>query len=62
MVGPWDKKSFLHLGVPRNCGFKELGLDPAEIECGKIHDCFEVREPSGTMITFNSSHVGKLPV
>ena len=42
--------------------FKELGLDPAEIERGKIHDCFEVREPSGTVITFNSSHVGKLPV
>jgi catechol-2,3-dioxygenase len=42
--------------------FKELGLGPTEIERGKIHDCFEVREPSGTMITFNSSHVGKLPV
>ncbi len=42
--------------------FNELGLDPAEIERGKIHDCFEVREPSGTMITFNSSHVGKFPV
>jgi hypothetical protein len=42
--------------------FKELGLDPGDIERGKIHDSFEVREPSGTMITFNSSHVGDLPV
>jgi len=42
--------------------FKELGLDPGEIERGQIHDCFEVREPGGTVIAFNSSHVGKLPV
>ncbi len=42
--------------------FKELGLDPGEIERGQIHDCFEVREPGGAMITFNSSHVGDLPV
>ena len=42
--------------------FIELGLEPGEIERGQIHDCFDLREPGGTMITFNSSHVGELPV
>lgn len=42
--------------------FIQLGLEPGEIERGQIHDCFELREPGGTMITFNSSHVGQLPV
>jgi acyl-coenzyme A thioesterase PaaI-like protein len=42
--------------------FTELGLAPGEIGRGQIHDCFEVREPGGTNITFNSSHVGELPV
>ena len=42
--------------------FTELGLAPGEIERGQIHDCFEVREPGGTSITFNSSHVGELSV
>jgi len=40
----------------------ELGLDPGDIERGDIHDNFELREPGGTVITINSSHVGKLPV
>jgi hypothetical protein len=42
--------------------FTDLGLAPGEIERGQIHDCFAVREPGGTHITFNSSHVGDLPV
>lgn len=42
--------------------FTELGLNPGEIERGKIHDSFEVCEPGGTEILFNSSHVGDLPV
>ena len=42
--------------------FAELGFAPSKIERGQIHDCFEVREPGGAMITFNSSHVGNLPV
>ena len=42
--------------------FAELGLEPGAIERGKIHDCFEQREPGFNMITFNSSHVGDLPV
>ena len=42
--------------------YLELGLEPGDIERGEIHDSFEMREPGGTVITFNSSHVGKLPV
>lgn len=42
--------------------YAELGLEPGGIERGKIHDCFELREPGGSLITFNSSHVGDLPV
>ena len=42
--------------------FAELGFDPGDIERGKIHDSFEMREPGGTSILFNSSHVGELPV
>jgi len=42
--------------------FIELGLEPGEIERGQIHDSFEMREPGGTIITFNSNHVGDLPV
>ncbi len=42
--------------------FTELGLKPGKIERGKIHDSFEIREPGGNMILFNSSHVGDLPV
>lgn len=42
--------------------FIELGLEPGEIERGQIHDCFEMREPGGSTILFNSSHVGDLPV
>ena len=42
--------------------FVELGLEPGAIERGRIHDCFDVREPGGAQIRFNSSHVGELPV
>jgi hypothetical protein len=42
--------------------YTELGLAPGEIERGQIHDSFELREPGGTAITFNSTHVGDLPV
>ncbi len=40
----------------------ELGYAPGEIERGDIHDSFEVREPGGKLILFNSSHVGDKPV
>jgi hypothetical protein len=42
--------------------YTELGFAPDEIERGQIHDSFELREPGGTSITFNSTHVGDLPV
>lgn len=42
--------------------FTELDLQPGEIERGQIHDCFEMNEPGGTTIIFNSTHVGDLPV
>jgi len=40
----------------------ERGLSPSEISRGKIHDSFQVRDPSGLDVTFNSSHVSDLPV
>ena len=39
-----------------------LGHEPGDIERGEIHDSFEVCEPGGTVLLFNSSHVGDLPV
>ena len=42
--------------------YVELGLAPGEIERGQIHDSFELREPGGATIVFNSTHVGDLPV
>ena len=42
--------------------FTEQGLAPGTIKRGQIHDCFEILEPGGTSITFNSSHVGDDPV
>ena len=32
--------------------FRNLGLEPGEIERGKIHDSFEIREPGGTTLYF----------
>lgn len=40
----------------------ELGLEPGGIERGNIHDCFEIVEPGGITIRFNSSHASDLPV
>jgi catechol 2,3-dioxygenase-like lactoylglutathione lyase family enzyme len=42
--------------------FSDLGLAPSPIEEGKIHSYFEIEEPAGNKIKFNSSHVSKLPV
>lgn len=33
------------------------GFSPSEIERGRIHDRFTVRDPAGTEVTVNSSHV-----
>lgn len=38
------------------------GIDPSEIERGKIHDEFEVTDPSGFVIRFRSDHTSDLPV
>lgn len=42
--------------------FKGLGLSPSPIKEGKIHNSFEIEEPAGNIIKFNSSHVGDFPV
>jgi hypothetical protein len=42
--------------------YNSLGLQPGDIERGQIHDSFDICEPGGTVITFNSTHVGDLPV
>jgi hypothetical protein len=39
-----------------------LGLSPSEIAGGRIHRSFTVRDPSGHVIRFNSSHVSDQPV
>ncbi len=40
----------------------EAGLSPSDIEEGRIHDRFNIRDPSGHIITVNSSHASGLPV
>ena len=42
--------------------FIDIGLTPSDIERGEIHDSFELLEPGGSFLLFNSSHVGDLPV
>jgi catechol 2,3-dioxygenase-like lactoylglutathione lyase family enzyme len=41
---------------------RELGLEPSAIHPGEIHASFDVRSPSGHVLTFNSSHVSDQPV
>lgn len=38
------------------------GMSPSEISEGRIHRSFTVSDPSGHVITFNSSHVSDQPV
>ena len=38
------------------------GLEPSEIQPGKIHRSFTLASPSGHMLKFNSTHVSDLPV
>ena len=40
----------------------KASLSPSDIEEGSIHNCFTVRDPSGHIITVNSSHASGLPV
>ena len=37
--------------------WERLGLDVSPIERGRIHSAFVVRDPDGTNVTVNSSHV-----
>ena len=37
--------------------WERLGLDVSPIERGRIHSAFVVRDPDGTTVTINSSHV-----
>jgi catechol 2,3-dioxygenase-like lactoylglutathione lyase family enzyme len=37
--------------------WERLGLDLSPIERGRIHSAFVLRDPDGTRITVNSSHV-----
>ncbi len=40
----------------------DQGLAPSEIREGRIHRSFDVRDPSGHTLTFNSSHASDQPV
>lgn len=42
--------------------FQSRGLDPSPITDSPFHRTFTVREPSGHVITFQSSHVSGHPV
>lgn len=42
--------------------YRELALEPSEIERGDIHDSFTLTDPSGYVVTVNSTHVSDLPV
>ncbi len=42
--------------------FLGKGLEPSEIESGRIHQSFFLRDPAGNTIKFNSTHVSDLPV
>ena len=42
--------------------YAELGFEPGEIEAGRIHRAFKLRDPSGYEVTVNSSHVSGRPV
>ena len=40
----------------------DLGLCPSDVSEGRIHRSFTVTDPSGHVVTFNSSHVSDQPV
>ncbi len=42
--------------------YGELGFEPGEIESGRIHRAFKLRDPSGYEVKVNSSHVSDRPV
>lgn len=42
--------------------YTELGFEPSQIEDGGIHRSFKLRDPSGYLLTVNSTHVSEFPV
>ena len=38
--------------------WSDLGFEPSEISRGNIHDSFTLTDPSGYLVTINSTHVG----
>ena len=42
--------------------YADLGFEPSEMKRGEIHDSFTLVDPSGYLVTVNSSHVSDLPV
>jgi catechol 2,3-dioxygenase-like lactoylglutathione lyase family enzyme len=42
--------------------FRALGLEPSELKRNEIHDSFTLVDPSGYVVTVNSSHVSDQPV
>jgi hypothetical protein len=42
--------------------YRELGLAPGDLRRGSIHDSFTIVDPSGYVVTINSSHVSGEPV
>jgi catechol 2,3-dioxygenase-like lactoylglutathione lyase family enzyme len=42
--------------------YEGLGFGPSSIARGEIHDSFTVVDPSGYVVTVNSSHVSDQPV
>ena len=42
--------------------YEKLGFVPSETSRGEIHDSFTIVDPSGYVVTVNSSHVSDQPV
>lgn len=42
--------------------YSSLGLEPSEMKRNDIHDSFTIVDPSGYVLTVNSSHVSDQPV
>ena len=48
--------------VATRTDYVEKGLEPGEIETGRVHRWFELTTPDGYVITVTSSHVSGRPV
>jgi catechol 2,3-dioxygenase-like lactoylglutathione lyase family enzyme len=45
-----------------HASYEKLSFAPSEIQRGDIHDSFTIVDPSGYVVTVNSSHVSDQPV